>query len=118
MAVLKLDGTDYSGKVAALKVGYETMVSDKSGRNARGNMTIDIISRKVKVYCTFRPMSAAEMQELLTALQAYVLQITFLDPETGEEVTKKCYISTPEPQYVRGGSAPMFDKLEVNFIEL
>ena len=118
MALFKLAGTDVSDKVAALKVGYETMVSDKSGRNARGDMTVDIIGRKVKIFCTFRPMSAAEMQALMALLSAYVVQVTFLDPKTGAEATKKCYTSTPEPQYLRAGSGPLFDKIDVNFIEL
>lgn len=31
-----------------LKVGYETLVSDSSGRNAAGDTVIDVINKKVK----------------------------------------------------------------------
>ena len=56
MSYLMLNGTDVSDLVKSLKVGYETLVSDDSGRNANGDTVIDIVNQKVKVYVTFRPM--------------------------------------------------------------
>ena len=45
----KINNTDFSSLVSGLKVGFETLVSDNSGRNAAGNTVIDIVARKAKV---------------------------------------------------------------------
>lgn len=34
MVIFKINNVDFSGLVTGLKVGYETLVSDNSGRNA------------------------------------------------------------------------------------
>ena len=47
MIYFKINNTDFSHLVSSLKVGYETLVSDNSGRNAAGNTVIDIINRKI-----------------------------------------------------------------------
>lgn len=82
MIYFKINNTDFSHLVSSLKVGYETLVSDNSGRNAAGNTVIDIINRKIKVYVGFRPMLDNHMNSLLTAIKDYVVNISFLDPET------------------------------------
>lgn len=61
MSYLKINGTDVSGYIQSLKIGYETLVSEDSGRNANGDTVLDIINHKVKVYVSFRPMSGEEM---------------------------------------------------------
>lgn len=82
MIYFKINNTDFSHLVSSLKVGYETLVSDNSGRNAAGNTVIDIINRKIKVYVEFRPMLDSHMNSLLTAIKDYVVNVSYLDPET------------------------------------
>ena len=50
MVYFKVDNTDFSDLISGLKVGYETLVSDKSGRNAAGDNVVDVINRKIKIY--------------------------------------------------------------------
>ena len=82
MIYFKINNTDFSHLVSSLKVGYETLVSDNSGRNAAGNTVIDIINRKIKVYVEFRPMLDSHMNSLLTAIKDYVVNVSYLDPKT------------------------------------
>ena len=57
----KINNIDFSDLVSGMKVGFETLVSDNSGRNANGDTVIDVINRKTKVYITFRHTTNSEM---------------------------------------------------------
>ena len=46
MAYLKINGTDVSHLVQGLKIGYETLVADNSGRNANGDTVLDIVNNR------------------------------------------------------------------------
>lgn len=119
MIYFKINNTDFSHLVSSLKVGYETLVSDNSGRNAAGNTVIDIINRKIKVYVEFRPMLDSHMNSLLTAIKDYVVNISFLDPETKTLKTIQCYTGTPEPEYFTiQDNRKVFKQMSLNFIEL
>lgn len=115
---LKINDTDFSDLVSGLKVGYETLVSDKSGRNAAGNMTIDIINRKIKVYVTLRHTTDAEMKSFLAAVKPFVVNVTFLNPETRALVTINANIGTPEPEYYTISDKTIYKPMSLNFIEL
>lgn len=114
----KINGTDFSGLVSGLKVGYETLVSDKSGRNAAGDTVIDIINKKFKVYITFRHTTDAEMKNLLAAIKDYVVSIQFLNPQTGALTTIQAYTGTPEPEYYTISDKTIYKPMSLNFIEL
>ena len=119
MVYFKVGNTDFSNLVSSLKVGYETLVSDNSGRNAAGNTVIDIINRKIKVYVGLRPMLDTHMAEFLTAIKDYVVNITFLDPETKTMKTIQCYTVTPEPEYFTiQNNRKIYKEMSINFIEL
>lgn len=119
MIYFKINNTDFSHLVSSLKVGYETLVSDNSGRNAAGNTVIDIINRKIKVYVGFRPMLDNHMNDLLTAIKDYVVNISYLDPETKALKTIQCYTGTPEPEYFTiQNNRKVFKQMSLNFIEL
>ena len=119
MIYFKINNTDFSHLVSSLKVGYETLVSDNSGRNAAGNTVIDIINRKIKVYVGFRPMLDSHMNNLLTAIKDYVVNISYLDPETKTLKTIQCYTGTPEPEYFTiQDNRKVFKQMSLNFIEL
>lgn len=119
MAYLKINGVNLSPFVSGLKVGFETLVSDSSGRNAAGDTVIDIINRKEKVYVTFRHTTQEEMETILGAVADYVVDTTFLNPKTNSMKEIKTYISTPEPEYytIQDGFI-IYKPMTLNFIEL
>lgn len=119
MSILKINNTDVSGLVKALKISYETLVSDNSGRNANGDTVIDVINKKVKLQVTFRAMYDDEMKRLLAATNDYVITCTFRDSKTNTEKTINCYTGTPEPDYYFIlPDRVMYKELNLNFIEL
>lgn len=119
MAYLKVGDTDFSNIVNSLKVGYETLVSDNSGRNAAGDTVIDIVNRKIKVYVGLRYTKASEMNSFLNAIKDYVINITYLDPEANSLKTIQCYTGTPEPEYYTiQTNLTIYKPMDINFIEL
>ena len=119
MSYLTINGYDASNLVKGLKVGYETLVSEDSGRNAAGDTVLDIINRKVKLYVTFRPMDGREMASLLSAIGPYVVNVSFRDSRTNATKTINCYHGTPEPDYYWiHGNDVLYREFSFNFIEL
>lgn len=114
-----INGTDFSNLVSGLKVGYETLVSDNSGRNANGDTVIDVINTKRKVYITFRHMTGLEMNNLLAAISDYVVTVSFRNPATNALMTITAYTGTPEPEYYTIQSdLVVYKPMSLNFIEL
>ena len=115
----KINGTDFSNLVSAMKVGFEVLVSDQSGRNANGDTVIDVINRKKKVYITLRHTTDAEMKKFLNAVSNYVISVEYRNPQTGTLSTITTYIGTPEPEYytIQAGNV-IYKPLNLNFIEL
>ena len=102
-----------------MKVSFETLVSDKSGRNAAGDSFIDVINEKIKLTTTTRHTSQQEMEELLDAIEPYVVTVKFLNPKTNSTKTITAYISTPEPEYYTiQGNKVLYKPMSLNFIEL
>lgn len=119
MSYLKIKSLDVSALVQSLRIGYETLVSEDSGRNANGDLVIDVINKKVKLYVTFRPMDGDDMSGLMSLISDYVFNITFRDSETNSEKTITCYTSTPEPEYYWiHDNQVLYKPLSINFIEL
>ena len=119
MSYLKINNQDVSHLVKGLRIGYETLVSDNSGRNANGDTVIDVINRKIKVYVVFRPMFESDMRSLLSAIDDYVVSVTFLNPQTKALNTITCYTGTPEPEYLYiHDSDILYKEMSLNFIEL
>ena len=113
-----INDIDFSGYVAEMRVGYETLVSDSSGRNANGDTVIDIVNRKTKIYITFRHTTQAEMQNLLSAIADYVVRVSFLNPNSGEVSHITAYTGTPEPDYYTISNKTVYKPMSLNFIEL
>lgn len=109
---------DFSDLVSGMKVGYEVLVSDNSGRNANGDTVIDIVNRKVKLYITLRHTTNEEMSKFLKVIQDYVVEVDFLCPRTKELQSITAYIGTPEPEYYTISDKTIFKPLSLNFIEL
>lgn len=114
----KINNVDFSDYVSGMKIGYETLVSENSGRNANGDTVIDVINKKVKVYLTLRHTTNEEMNKFLAAIQDYVVSVSFLDPRTKALTTITAYTGTPEPEYYTISDKTIFKPLSLNFIEL
>jgi hypothetical protein len=114
----KINDADFSSLVSGMKVGYETLVSSDSGRNAAGDTVIDVINKKIKVYITVRHTTREEMTNFLSAISPYVVNISFLDPTTNEMTTITTYTGTPEPEYYTISDKTIFKPMSINFIEL
>ena len=118
MYYLKINGKDFSGLVSGLKVGFETLVSDESGRNANGDTVIDIVNRKKKVYLTLRHTTNDEMASFLAAIDDYVVEVDFLNPRTKTMGSITAYTGTPEPEYYTISDKTIYKPMSLNFIEL
>ena len=114
----KINDTDFSHLVSGMKVGYETLVSENSGRNAAGDTVIDIVNQKIKVYLTLRHTTNDEMNGFLRAIGDYVVNVSFLDPTTQALTTITAYPGTPEPEYYTISDKTIFKPMSLNFIEL
>lgn len=113
-----INDEDFSHLVSGMKVGYETLVSEDSGRNAAGDTVIDVVNKKVKLYITLRHTTKVEMAEFLTAIKDYVVNVSYLNPEDGRLLTITTYTGTPEPEYYTISDKTIFKPLSLNFIEL
>lgn len=116
---LTINNKDFSSLVSGMKVGYETLVSDNSGRNAAGNIFLDVINRKTKIYLTLRHTTDVEMKGFLEAIKSYSVTVTYLNPETKTLTTINAYTGTPEPEYycIHTDGA-IYKPLSINLIEL
>ena len=115
----KINDKDFSDLVSGLKVGYETLVSANSGRNANGDTVIDVVNRKVKIYINFRHTTNAEMDSLLAAIKDYVVSVSYLDPESKTMKTITAYTGTPEPEYYTiQDNLIIYKPMNLNFIQL
>ncbi len=121
MAYFKIGSTDFSDYVAkgGLKVDYETLVADTSGRNAQGDMTIDVINHKYKVSVSFIPCTPSVVNSILTAISNYVVTVYFKDPVTNTLNSISAYTSTPSITWsTLATGIERTDKFSINFIEL
>lgn len=117
MVIFKINGVNFSDLISGLKVGYETLVSDSSGRNAAGDTVVDVINHKRKIYVTTRYMFTDEMKDFLTEIRKFTVSVQYLDPETGTLLTAKTYTGTPEPEYYNA-KLGIYKPMSINFIEL
>jgi hypothetical protein len=120
--IFKIGDADFSGLISGLKVGYETLVSDSSGRNANGDSVIDIINTKRKLYVTLKYTFADEMERFLDAIEPFTVEVSFMDPRSHQLTTIDAYIGTPEPEYYSinesNPNKSIYKPLSLNFIEL
>ena len=120
MTLLKIGNLDVTPWLEenGLTVEYQVLLSDKSGRNARGKNVVDIVARKDKVIARFRPLGGDQMQQLLAALEPFVFDITYRSPKTQTEKTISIYIGTPSVSYIRAhGMDVLMQGFELSFIE-
>lgn len=78
----------------SLKIGYESLASEDSGRTDDGVMHIDFVRPKmVKLEIEMPPFKYADRNNLISLVQGKIYNITFFDPDTNSERTVQVYTS-------------------------
>lgn len=87
----------------SLKVNYESLVSDDSGRTADGTMSITWVYRSLpKIEIEMPPMSAVQVSNLLELVQGQVYNITYYDPIDLGSKTVEVYTSNSKTDVYSG----------------
>ena len=119
MVFLKIGDTDFTNYIAEQKTTYTVLASEDSGRNARGNMIIDVVNKKTRVDCVTHFLTQGQMSALLAAIDPYVISVTYWDSKTGGTKTMSCYVSAPQPDiWSVGEAAVIYKPMSVGFIEM
>lgn len=121
MTVFKIGEIDFSDIVESQTISYNVLLSEKSGRTARGNNVVDIINRKIKLTVNFMPMNSIRMKQFLTAVEPYVINVTFWDAKTDALKTINIYTGTPEITAVKLGideKSRRYNGFQLSFIEM
>lgn len=121
MIVFKIGDEDFTRSVNSYKTGYQILSSEKSGRNARGTNVIDVVARKTKLSVNFAKMNADEMKRFLSAIEPYVVNVSYWDAKSDGLQTINIYTGTPEITALRMGTEAtkrMYDDFTLSFIEM
>ena len=80
---------------SSLKISYESIASEDSGRADSGYMDIQWVYNCVrKLEIQMPPMTPSEISALFALVQGRTYNITFWDIKTNTEMTKEVYTST------------------------
>lgn len=117
MEYFKIGDKDYSAYVNELTVAHEANYNSQT--NAAGNTVVDYINTKRIVTVGFIPLGSEKMKELLTAIRAFNLSITILNPDTAALETLNTIVPADEIQYYTiQVNKVLYNAMTVEFIEL
>lgn len=118
MDYFKINGKDYSMYVNKLIV--DKVVNYNAQTNAAGNTVADYINRKRTIEVGIIPLDAAAMVSLQTAIDAFNVSISFLNPQTNSlEENVSCIITEDNIEYYTiTDSKVMYKAFTLKFIEL
>lgn len=117
MAFLKI-GNQEIKKVQKLDISKEAIWSKNTGRVSSGKMRGDIVARKYKLTITLAPMTDEEAASFDAAISSTFFDVTFRNPSTGQNVTKRMYAGTPKyPVYSYVSGLPRYVGVAVDLIE-
>lgn len=75
-----------------IKVDYDSLISDDSGKTDDGVMHIYWVFRKTReVTISLPPSTGAEVSNLLSKVQGQIYNLTYFDPLENEERTLQCF---------------------------
>lgn len=113
-----IDDIDFSMYVNELKINKETNYNAQT--NAAGNTVVDYINSKRTIEVGIIPLNDDAMVSLLTAIDAFNVSISFLNPYTGLLEDKvNCIIPSANIEYYTiQVNKVMFKALKLKFIEL
>lgn len=97
MAFFKLNSTDISAYVSALKIGYNYDYIEN--KNANGDSLVDYINMKRAIEVTIIPLTAADYDTFKSQLQ-FETNISFLNPDTNTlETNVACILPKRNIEY-------------------
>ena len=83
---------DEEFKAKSLNVGYESILSEDSGRTDSGKLKIDfIVNRARNIEITLPPASGEDVRKVLSLVTGNKYNITFYDALENQEITLVCY---------------------------
>lgn len=116
MAYLKIGNLEV--RAQKLEISREPIWSKNTGRVADGTMKGDIVAQKYKLTITLPPMSDSEAASFDAAILPAFFNVTFKNPSTGKNVTKKMYASSPKyPVYSYVDEFPRYVGVAVDLVE-
>ena len=87
-----IDGVEFRTK--SLKVNFESLASEDSGRTDDGTMNINwVLSRIRKIEIEMPPCTTEEAARILDKVHGRIYNITYFDPLANRELTKEVYTS-------------------------
>lgn len=86
----KINDTEFAAQ--DIKVDYDSLISDDSGKTDDGVMHIYWVFRKTReVTISLPPSTGAEVSNLLSKVQGQIYNLTYFDPLENEERTLQCF---------------------------
>lgn len=118
MAYFKINDVDYSMYVNALKVSTDTNYNAQT--NAAGDTVVDYINQKREIEVGIIPLNDTVMAQLQAAIEAFNVNISFLNPKTKalEENVNVIIPSNEVEYYTIQVDKVSFDALTLTFTEL
>ena len=87
----------------SLKVNFESLASEDSGRTNDGVMHVSfVLSRIRKIEITMPPCTVDDSSKILNLVQGKVYWITYFDPLANEEKTKQVYTGNSAAECYNG----------------
>lgn len=118
MAYFKINNTDFSNCVNALKINKSNNYNAQT--NAAGNTVVDYIGSKRTIEVGIIPLTPVDMQALLEAIDSFNVSISYLNPKTGAlEENVNCIIpSTGIDYFTIQADRVLFKGFNLQFQEL
>ena len=86
-----------------IKVDYDSLMSDDSGKTDDGVMHIYWVFRKTReIEISLPPSSGADISNLLSKVQGQIYNLTYFDPLENEERTLQCYTTSSSASMYSG----------------
>ena len=97
----KINNEQFEAK--SLRVNYESLSGEDSGRTDDGVMRINWIFKKVrKVEIEMPPMKSSDLSKLLSLVQGQEYRLTYVDPLDNAEKTIQVYTSNSKTDLYSG----------------
>ena len=93
----KIGNNDYSMFVNELRVSTNNNYNAQT--NAAGNTVVDLINKKRTIEVGIIPLNDVIMKQLKADIAAFNVNVSFLDPVTGELGEANCIIPSDEVNY-------------------
>ena len=96
-----INGKEFAAK--SIKVGFESLAADNSGRTLDGVLHIDWVLRRIrKVEIEMPPMSSADVSNLLSLVQGQEYTLIYFDPLDNSEKAIEVYTSNSSSDLYSG----------------